>query len=103
MKNILLDGKEVTSLVPESLPMLIHGEEGSGASLYTICLAAKWYRQSYNILFLCGYPMAEEEFSKQVGSDYKIATFYTKEKVEEFINALKQNLSDKTVVIVKNT
>ena len=40
MKKILLDKKEIEALVPESLPMLIHGEEGSGTSFYTICLAA---------------------------------------------------------------
>jgi hypothetical protein len=102
MKKIILDGKEVENLVPESLPMLIHGKEGSGASLYTVCVAAKWFSQGYKILFLCGYKKAEEQFAQQVGSDYKNITFYTKEKVEEFITALKQNLSDKTIVIIKN-
>jgi hypothetical protein len=102
MKKILLDGREVPFLVTDSLPMLIHGTEGSGASLYTVCLAAKWFSQDYRILFLCGYPMAEEEFAQQVGNSYKNVVFYTKDKVEEFKLALNQDLSDNTVVIVKN-
>lgn len=101
MSKIFLDGKEVEKLVPQSLPMLIHGKEGSGASLYTICLAAKWFAQGYNVLVLCGYPMAEEAFAQEVGTDYTKAQFYTKERIDEFLAAL-QNVHDKTIVVVKN-
>lgn len=98
--KILLDNKEVTTLVPESLPMLIHGAEGSGASQYTIALAAKWYSQGYEVIFLCGYPMAEESFVKIVGTS--TAKFYTKEKVEEFAEALRNGSSVKRIVFIKN-
>lgn len=101
MKKILLDGKEVQTLVPESLPMLIHGAHGSGASLYTVCLAAKWFSQGYKVLFLCGYSMAEEAFAEEVGSDYPDTHFYTKEKVKEFLAALEE-IDSKTIVVVKN-
>jgi hypothetical protein len=101
MDKILLDGKEVGTLVPESLPMLIHGEEGSGASLYTIALAAKWYSQGYGILFLCGYHMAEEEFRQQVGGKYDKAAFYTKDKLADFKRALHTEPAN-TIVIIKN-
>lgn len=102
MKKILLDDKEVSTLVPDSLPMLIHGEDESGASLYTICLAAKWFQQKHHILFLCGYTLAEEEFAHQVGKSYENVTFYTREHVEEFINTLKKGVSARTIVLVKN-
>ena len=102
MKKILLDGKEVEQLHPESLPMLIHGREGSGASLYTICLAAKWHSQGYEILFLCGHPMAEQEFAREVASDYVNAKFYTQEKTDDFLAALEQDVHHKTIVVVKN-
>jgi hypothetical protein len=102
MKKILFDGREVPYLITESLPMLIHGTEGSGASLYTVCLAANWFSQDYRILFLCGYPMAEEEFAQQIGNSYKNVIFYTQEKVEEFKLILKHDLLDNTIIIVKN-
>ena len=101
MKKILLDGNEVKTLAPESLPMLIHGADGSGASLYTICLAAKWFSQGNKIIFLCGYPMAEQEFKQQVGTEHTSAKFYTQDKVNEFIEELRDATKD-TIVIVKN-
>ncbi|MCC6563682.1 hypothetical protein IT087_02210 [Candidatus Uhrbacteria bacterium] len=102
MNPIVVDGKEVGALVPQSLPMLIHGAEGSGASLYTICLAAKWFSQKYQVLFLCGFPMAEEEFAKQVDGKYATVHFFTKEKVEEFKQAVKLKGSSETIIFIKN-
>lgn len=101
MKKIILDGKEVETFVPESLPMLIHGIEGSGASLYTICLAAKWFSQNYEILFLCGYSMAEEQFIQQVGIEHSRAIFFTKEKTDLFTKAL-ANANKETIIFIKN-
>lgn len=100
MRKILLDRKEIT-LSTESLPMLIHGKEGSGASLYTICLASKWFTQGNEVLFLCGYPMAEEEFEREVTMKHDTAKFFTKEKINEFTAALKA-ASDNTIIFVKN-
>lgn len=102
MKKIFLDDKEVAEVVPESLPMLIHGVHGSGASLYTVCLAAKWFLQDYPILFLCGYSMAEESFAQEIGSEHLNAKFYTQEKVNEFIHAVKDIKDPKTIVVIKN-
>ena len=101
MKKILLDGNEVKTLVPENLPMLIHGKEGSGASLYTICLAAKWFSQGYKVLFLCGHQMAEQEFRQQVSIEQTSAKFYTQDKVNEFIEELR-DVTRNTIVIIKN-
>lgn len=101
MHKIIFDGKEANSLVLEGLPMLIHGQEGSGASLYTICLAAKWFTQGNEVLFLCGYLMAEEEFDKEVNTKHEKAKFYTKDKVNEFTSALK-SVSDNTIIFIKN-
>lgn len=96
--RIIMDDKEVAQLVPDSLPILIHGVEGSGASMYTIALAAQWFKQGYKILFLCGYPMAEEEFTRLVGK-HASAVFYTKDNVENF---KKEVVDSDTIVIVKN-
>ncbi len=96
--KIILDNKEVPELVPASLPMLVHGHEGSGASMYTIALAAKWFTQGREIKFLCGYPMAEKEFTTLVG-EHKSAIFYTQEKIEQF----KQDvINSDALVVIKN-
>lgn len=102
MRKILLDGKEVKSLVTNNLPMLIHGKENSGASLYTISLASKWFSQGCEVLFLCGYQMAEQEFAIQVGADHPNAKFYTKDKIDEFVTELKNSYSKNVVIFVKN-
>lgn len=99
--KIILDGNEVPELVPASLPMLIHGKEGSGASLYTIALAAKWFSQGYEILFLCGYPVAQEEFEKITGTKSDKAKFFTQDRATEFMSELKSQ-HDKRIVFIKN-
>lgn len=102
MFKILLDGEEKQFSL-DSLPILIHGEDGSGASLYTVSFAANLYSQGFTILFLCGYPMAEEEFAKQVGSGYgNKARFFTKERIEEFKKVLASKNNDKKVIVIKN-
>lgn len=99
--KIILNGKELKQLATERLPMLIHGTEGSGASFYTIVCAAKWFQQGYTILFLCGYPMAEEEFIKIVPCKNNDVQFFTQEKQREFREAFNQT-SNNRIVFVKN-
>lgn len=105
MNRILLDGKEVGTLVSEVLPMLIFGEDHSGASLYTIALAAKFYSQGSSLLFLCGYPMAEREFIEQVGGklDIRRARFCTRNQIQEFKSLLSSiQHPNNAMVVVKN-
>ncbi len=101
MRKVLLNG-DIIEPTTDILPTLIHGNEGSGASLYTIILAANYYSAEHNILFLCGYPMAEEEFLKEVGGKYANAKFFTKDKYYQFIKVLNDGIDAKTVVFVKN-
>lgn len=99
--KILLDDKVVEALAPESLPMLIHGKEGLGASLYTIVLATKWFSQGYSILCLCGFPMAEEKFNELVDRKKGDAIFYTHDKVLNFVKEVVQK-SNNRIIIIKN-
>lgn len=101
MNTILLDEQPINTFDISSMPMLIHGKEGSGASLYTIAVAANWYMQGSHVLFLCGYPMAEQEFDKQVGSAQNDARFYTQDKLSEFISVM-GTVANNTLVVVKN-
>ena len=97
MKKITVNSKEF-SFSGSNLPVLIHGEDRSGASLYTITLLANLYKAGMEVIVLCGYSMAKEEFEKQVGNG---GTFYTKEKEMEF---LMEDLNDREnrVICIKN-
>lgn len=102
---ILLQDKEFR-FVENNLPMLIHGEEGSGASLYTINVAANFYKQGLKILFLCGFHKAEQEFKSQVGNleaPGALINFCTKDKLDAFKEQITRNVyTDNKVVIIKN-
>ncbi len=105
MNEILLDGSNF-ECNKNNLPLLIHGEDKAGASLFTITFAANLFASSSKLLFLTGYHMAKEEFLKQVGSSYKSnnsVIFCSKDKVEEFTK-LATTLPDinERVVIIKN-
>ena len=101
MRKIFFKNQEfdISKLV---YPILIHGQEGAGASLYTVSLAANLYLQNNRIIFLCGYTMAEKEFTEQVGTvDKSNIQFFVKEKVEDFKDAL-SHADDNTIIVVKN-
>lgn len=101
MNKILLEGEELD--LPEvKFPVLVHGEEGTGASLYTISLAANLYSKGSNIIFLCGYAMAREEFVKQVGEvEAGRIKFFTKDQVQDFKNAL-SDFNEDVIIFIKN-
>ena len=102
--NTILVNQEELNLKENDFPMLIHGEEGSGASLYTITMAVNLFSQDFFLVFLCGYPMAEEEFKKQLGMDsYKDkVVFYTKENVSEFKKFVNNSNNTKRIIFIKN-
>lgn len=53
------------------LPMLIHGSEGSGASLATIVLAAEEVRAERPVVFLSRWPMAVKRLQDELGLSSK--------------------------------
>lgn len=99
--KIILDSKEVNNLVTQSLPMLIHGIEGFGSSLYTIATAEQWYHQGNKVLMLSGYPMALQAFNEAVGEVHENAIFFSKDQVNEFEQEL-ISITEDTIVFVKN-
>ncbi len=50
--------------------MLIHGDDGRGASLFSVSVIADLYDQGSGIIFLCGYHMARDEFDLQTNSKH---------------------------------
>ncbi len=89
-----------------NLPLLIHGKEKTGSSLFTVTFATNLFKKGSKLLFLTGYHMAKEEFFKQIDSllteDNKVI-FRLKDQVKEF-NHLVDTLPDinERVIIIKN-
>lgn len=50
-----------------NLPMMIHGVEHSGASLFSITVAALLHQKGEKLIIFTAYPMAKDEFVAQVG------------------------------------
>ena len=103
MNTILLNGNEY-HFSEDSLPILIHGKEHVGASQFTVSLLADLYRQGSKILFFTGYPMAKDEFIKQVGEsiDNKVIFVNGTESASflEKVNELED--IDERVILIKN-
>lgn len=98
--KIYLEKKEL-DFTEQNLPILIHGEEGQGASLYAIQIAVDFSKNGHSLIFLCGYKMAQEEFIKQGGNQANVL-FYTKEKVEDFKKYISQNNISNSILLIKN-
>jgi len=71
VKKILLNGSKHDFGIND-LPMLIHGKQGVGASLFTVSLVAGLYEQGIGVVFLSGFPMAREELVEQIGNDKNV-------------------------------
>lgn len=63
-------GKHPLALRPEDFPVFVHGKEGNGASLFSVILAASVCRSGFPLLFWSAYPMAKEEFRKEILDAY---------------------------------
>jgi endo-1,4-beta-mannosidase len=102
--NLILFNEKEFDFTDDNFPVLINGEDKSGASLYTITLSANLFSQHLKILYLCGYQHAEEEFKRQVGGDFdkNYAVFYTKEQISEFKRFLGNLGAEERVIILKN-
>lgn len=67
MKRILdVSTQQEIHFTLRDLPMLIHGKDKSGASLFAITVAAKLHEQGMKLLVFTAFPMAKEEFLKQI-------------------------------------
>lgn len=118
IRNILLNSHDFV-FGKQHLPCLIHGEEKTGASLFTMTLIAKFYQQGHSLLCLTGFPMAKDEFLSETQAvddtlfltnrNYnqselaKKAIFITKENHQRFME-LVRHLSDinERIILLKN-
>src|SRR3989338_913960 len=73
MKKIIdVSTKEEIKISGSDLPMLIHGKERFGASLFSITVSALMHAEGNKILMFTAYPMAKEEFLEQVGDNSRV-------------------------------
>ncbi len=61
--SILVDGQRV-DFHDQDFPLLISGQEGSGASYFSVGLMVNLFRQGRKIVFFTAFPAAKEEFKK---------------------------------------
>ncbi|MBI3888767.1 hypothetical protein HY311_03155 [Candidatus Nomurabacteria bacterium] len=67
MKKIInISTKEEVKFTKGDLPMMVHGKEHSGASLLSIVIASMLHVGDKKLLMFTAYPMAKEEFLKQI-------------------------------------
>lgn len=67
MKRIIdIKTKEEVKFTKENLPLFVHGKEHSGASLLSITIASLLHLNGVKLCIFTAYPMAKEEFMKQV-------------------------------------
>src|SRR5680860_723742 len=100
--NVLVNNKKI-NFDSNDFPMLISGAEKTGSSFFSICLLAELLKNGYKVLFLSAYPMAKEEFSKQMGNKIENAIIIESGEESDLIKAIK-NISDleKRLVLIKN-
>ncbi len=116
-KQIYLND-EPADFTLSDLPMLIHGADGNGASLFSITMAANYFRQGIKILFMSGFHMARDEFREQTkvedsilledaaslaGSLERSVVFVPKESPELFLEMMNHTAEPKGwVFFLKN-
>lgn len=87
MKNFInTQNNEIVDFNKNNLPIVIHGRDKTGSSLFSITMAAHFHIQGNKLLIFTAYPMAKEEFLEQVGNDSSV--FYL-ENQDDIINAQK--------------
>lgn len=93
MKAIIdVNTKEEIRLKREDLPIMIHGKEHSGASLFSITVAAGLHEAGEKLYIFTAYPMAKEEFMKQIANLETV--FYLENEVD-----IEKALSCQTVIV----
>jgi hypothetical protein len=100
--SILIDNKRV-NFSKTDFPMLIHGAEKTGTSFFSICLLAELLKKGMKVALFSAYPMAKEEFRKQIVGYESKAIIIDSGDEGTLIEAL-QDITDlnERVVLIKN-
>lgn len=92
MNSILLNDEEY-HFSETDLPCLVHYGAGVGGSLFSVSMVVDLFRQGSKILFLTGYPMAQDNFLEQIsGQENKVI----------IAHGIEQLLEEKQVIIIES-
>ncbi|OGI45778.1 hypothetical protein A2121_00965 [Candidatus Nomurabacteria bacterium GWB1_40_6] len=84
MKRIInIKTKEEVKFTKENLPLFVHGKEHSGASLLSITIASLLHSSRVKLCIFTAYPMAKEEFMKQVENPVNVYYLEDKKNISE--------------------
>jgi len=99
----ILINKEKFNFTENDFPMLIHGRCKTGASHFSVCLAANLTKNNMKVIFFTAYPEAKDEFRKEINNDETNAIIINSGEEEVFIETLKNvpDLSER-VILIKN-
>ena len=100
--NVLLNNQKI-NFDSNDFPMLISGAEKTGSSFFSICLLAELLKNGYKVLFLSAYPMAKEEFKKQIGDKIENAVIIESGEEKDIIKGIKDTTDlEKRLILIKN-
>jgi hypothetical protein len=100
--NILVDNKKI-SFSKDDFPFLVHGAEKTGSSFFSICLLANLLKAGMKTFFFSAYPMAKEEFRKQIIGYEKDTIIVDSGDEKTLIETLKNTPDlNERVVLIKN-
>ena len=100
--NILVDNKKV-NFTEDDFPMLISDADKSGSSFFSISLLATLFKSGMKVLLFSAYPMAKEEFRKQIGDNEENTIIIDSGEEQALIDSVENtpNLSER-IVLIKN-
>lgn len=67
MNELLLNNKSFV-INTSDLPLIIHGQDGYGASQFSLQIMARFYQQGAQILCITGFSAARDSFNELVGT-----------------------------------
>ncbi len=86
----------------KDLPVLIHGKEGHGASLFSVKLVAGFIKKGNPFIFWSAYPMAKQELKKELNNDVPSDTIIIEDENPIELNKVLSEIDAGQTLFVKN-
>lgn len=82
MQKKLLLANSLFHISSQDLPCLIHGNHGSGASLFSVSVVADLVGQGKKVLMISGYHMARDELLEQMKDSDSLVLIENEEQIQ---------------------
>jgi hypothetical protein len=99
--RFVVDG-ETVDFGESDLPMLISGKEGSGASFFSVCVAAQMLKKGSAVVFFSAYPMAKDDLRRLTTEDERQRAMIIESGEEEALIAALDKAVDEPMIFIKN-